>query len=130
MLYFIDTPGALVGLPLTWIGGPALGYNGVLIGRVAMAGLAAQLFARELAGAFKTPTLRYLGRTAPYMHAGQFQTLEDVIWQYRDVPPATVGVTELKRLPMSDAQFRQIEDFLRTLDGPIRAPAHFLKPPD
>lgn len=86
--------------------------------------------ARELAGAFKTPTLRYLGRTAPYMHAGQFQTLEDVIWQYRDVPPATVGVTELKRLPMSDAQFRQIEDFLRTLDGPIRAPAHFLKPPD
>jgi len=84
----------------------------------------------ELAGAFKTPTLRYLARTAPYMHAGQFQTLEDVIWQYRDVPRATVGETELTRLPMSDAQFRQIEDFLRTLDGPIRAPAHFLRPPD
>jgi len=74
--------------------------------------------------------LRYVVRTAPYMHAGQFQTLEDAIWQYRDVPPATVGETELTRLPMSDAQFRQIEDFLKTLDGPIRAPEHFLKPPN
>ncbi|MBT3550839.1 MAG: methylamine utilization protein [Rhodospirillaceae bacterium] len=101
----------------------------------APAGLCAELrFAKragaELAGAFKTPTLRYVVRTAPYMHAGQFQTLEDAIWQYRDVPPATVGETELTRLPMSDAQFRQIEDFLKTLDGPIRAPEHFLKPPN
>ena len=84
----------------------------------------------ELAGAFKTPTLRYLAKTAPYMHAGQFQTLGGVIWQYRDVPRATVGTTELTRLPMSDAQFRQIEDFLRTLDGPIRAPEKFLRPPE
>ena len=28
VLYFIDTPGALVGLPLTWLGGPALGISG------------------------------------------------------------------------------------------------------
>ncbi len=57
----------------------------------------------ELVGAFKTPTLRFVSRTAPYMHAGQFQTLEDAIWQYRDVPPATVGETELRQLSMTDA---------------------------
>ncbi len=86
--------------------------------------------APELLGAFKTPTLRYLAKTAPYMHAGQFSTLEDAIWQYRDVPHATVGQSELRDLIMSDAQFRQIEDFLGTLNGPIRAPAKYLKPPE
>jgi len=30
-------------------------------------------------GAFKTPTLREIGRTAPYMHDGRFSTLEDVV---------------------------------------------------
>jgi len=84
----------------------------------------------ELVGAFKTPTLRYLAQTAPYMHAGQFGTLEDAIWQYRDVPHATVGQSELRQLSMTDAQFRQIEDFLATLNGPIRAPAKYLKPPE
>ena len=85
---------------------------------------------KELLGAFKTPTLRYLAKTAPYMHAGQFSTLEDAIWLYRDVPHATVGQSELRALTMSDAQFRQIEDFLATLNGPIRAPEKYLKPPE
>ncbi len=84
----------------------------------------------ELVGAFKTPTLRFLPKTAPYMHVGQYTSLEDVIWHYRDVPPATIGESELRRLSMSDAQFRQIEDFLRTLDGPIAAPVHYLRPPE
>lgn len=30
-------------------------------------------------GAFKTPTLREIARTAPYMHDGSFKTLEDVV---------------------------------------------------
>jgi cytochrome c peroxidase len=89
----------------------------------------AKRHAEELLGAFKTPTLRFLGKTAPYMHAGQFQTLEDAIWQYRDVPRAIVGKTELQRLTMTNSQFFQIEDFLATLNGPIRAPAKYLKPP-
>lgn len=84
----------------------------------------------DLIGAFKTPTLRFLTKTAPYMHVGQYTSLEDVIWHYRDVPPATIGESELRRLIMSDAQFRQIEDFLRTLDGPIAAPARYLRAPD
>ena len=33
-------------------------------------------------GAFKTPTLRNIEKTAPYMHDGRFETLEDVIEFY------------------------------------------------
>lgn len=33
-------------------------------------------------GAFKTPTLREIARTAPYMHDGRFQTLEEVVDYY------------------------------------------------
>jgi hypothetical protein len=48
VLYFIDTPGALLSLPITWLFGPALAYNLVLLFRVAMAGFAAQLLCEEL----------------------------------------------------------------------------------
>ena len=30
-------------------------------------------------GAFKTPTLREIARTAPYTHDGRFKTLEEVV---------------------------------------------------
>lgn len=33
-------------------------------------------------GAFKTPTLREINRTAPYMHDGRFKTLEEVVDYY------------------------------------------------
>ncbi len=33
-------------------------------------------------GAFKTPALREIGKTAPYMHDGSFKTLHDVVWHY------------------------------------------------
>jgi cytochrome c peroxidase len=33
-------------------------------------------------GAFKTPTLRDIGRSAPYMHDGSLKTLEDVVEHY------------------------------------------------
>jgi hypothetical protein len=49
-LWFIDAPGALIALPLTALGGPALGYNAVLIGRIAWAGFAAQQLAEHLWG--------------------------------------------------------------------------------
>ena len=40
-LYFIDMLGALVGTPIAWLIGPAAAYNGVMILRVAAAGMAA-----------------------------------------------------------------------------------------
>ncbi len=46
----------------------------------------------ELLGAFKTPTLRNVADTAPYMHTGQLATLEDVVHFYRTLPgPPSVG---------------------------------------
>lgn len=41
-IYYIDTPGAVIALPLTAIFGPAIGYNVVLLCRLAIAGLATQ----------------------------------------------------------------------------------------
>lgn len=50
----------------------------------------------DFLGAFKTPTLRDLSRTAPYMHGGQLDTLSAVVTFYRQPPaPAAVGHRDL-----------------------------------
>lgn len=49
-LFFIDFVGALIGTPLSWIFGPAVAYNSVLLLRVAAAGLAAQCLSDALTG--------------------------------------------------------------------------------
>jgi cytochrome c peroxidase len=36
----------------------------------------------SLKGAWRTPSLRDVAITAPYMHDGYYQTLEDVVWHY------------------------------------------------
>ena len=46
-IYYIDTPGAMIALPFTAIFGPAIGYNIVLLGRLAIAGLATQGLVEE-----------------------------------------------------------------------------------
>ncbi len=65
-----------------------------------------------LTGAFKTPTLRNVALTAPYMHDGSFATLEKVVEHYRHPPQ---GTTELKPLQITDAEARQLVAFLKTL---------------
>ena len=49
-LYFIDFIGALLGAPLAWVFGPAVAYNGVMLLRVALAGLAGQVLAEKVLG--------------------------------------------------------------------------------
>lgn len=80
-------------------------------------------------GAFKTPSLRNVALTAPYMHTGQYPDLKAVMQHYRNRPESRLGESELDRLTISDAEFEQLEAFLRTLDGPIDAPAKYLRPP-
>jgi cytochrome c peroxidase len=48
-----------------------------------------------LVGAFKTPGLRGVAQRAPYMHAGQLSTLEQVVRHYVAAPHAAVGHSEL-----------------------------------
>jgi cytochrome c peroxidase len=48
-----------------------------------------------LEGAFKTPGLRGVAQRAPYMHAGQFATLDQVVRHYIEAPHAAAGHSEL-----------------------------------
>ncbi len=83
----------------------------------------------DLVRAFKTPTLRNVAERAPYMHAGQFVTLESVLAHYSSAPRAPFGRSELKPLRLSLREQGQLTAFLRTLSGPLAAPAGFLTPP-
>ncbi len=83
----------------------------------------------ELMGAFKVPTLRNLPKTAPYMRIGNRRALEDVMWHYRTLPTARAGKSELVNFSITGTEFDQLEAFLRTLEGPIAAPAKYLRPP-
>jgi cytochrome c peroxidase len=70
--------------------------------------------------AFKVPSLRNLAERAPYMHAGQFDTLSEVIDHYNRAPEAPAGHSELEPLRLSTQERRQIEAFLRSLSGATR----------
>ena len=48
--------------------------------------------------AFKAPSLRNVAERAPYMHAGQFGTLREVLDHYNRAPDAPAGHSELKPL--------------------------------
>jgi cytochrome c peroxidase len=82
-----------------------------------------------LNGAFRPPTLRNIAEMAPYMHAGQFTTLRQVLEHYNRAAPGPVGHSELKPLDLSERELNQLEAFLRSLSGGIRAPAELLAPP-
>ena len=67
----------------------------------------------EAQGAFKTPGLRYLDKTAPYFHDGRFTTLPQVLAHYLAKPS---GESELPPLSLSDEEIQQLLDFLGTLN--------------
>lgn len=71
-------------------------------------------------GQFKTPSLRSVELTPPYMHGGHFQTLEEVVRFYStlDEQP-TVGHREemLEPLGLSNREVDDLVAFLRSLTG-------------
>ena len=71
-------------------------------------------------GAFKTPTLREVARTAPYMHDGSFATLEDVVDYYDRGGNSNPGLDpELKPLYLTPEDKQALIAFLRSLSGRI-----------
>lgn len=71
-------------------------------------------------GAFKTPTLREVARTAPYMHDGSFATLGEVLEFYDRGGRANPFLDrELRPLDLSDDEKRALLVFLRSLNGDI-----------
>jgi cytochrome c peroxidase len=69
-------------------------------------------------GSFRTPTLRNVAETAPYMHAGQYATLYETLQHYNLAGYTLVGHNELVPLNLSQQEVNQLEAFLRTLTGP------------
>ncbi len=83
-----------------------------------------------LEGAFKVPGLRGVAQRPPYMHAGQFAALEQVVRHYIAAPHAAVGHSELthrhasggvakhaERAPieLTDGEVADLVSFLGTL---------------
>ena len=71
-------------------------------------------------GAMKTPSLRDVASTAPYMHDGRFQTLEEVVEFYSLLPGFPgVGHREetLNRLLLSDDEQAELVAFLKSLSS-------------
>jgi cytochrome c peroxidase len=70
-------------------------------------------------GSFRTPTLRNVAATAPYMHAGQFANLTEALQHYNQGGYALLGHNELLPLNLSEQEVKQLEAFLNTLTGPV-----------
>lgn len=81
---------------------------------------------REDWGKFRTPSLREVGRTAPYMHNGIFSTLEEVVEFYNrgggDDPNKDPALVPLNLTP---AERAALATFLKTLSSdpvPVEVP--------
>lgn len=79
-------------------------------------------------GVFKTPTLREVAHTAPYMHDGSLATLDDVVEFYNKggVPNKNLDAN-IKPLHLTDQQKKDLVAFLNALSGEgwqnVHAPA-------
>jgi cytochrome c peroxidase len=78
---------------------------------------------------YKPPSLRNVSERGPFMHAGQFATLGEVLNHYNTAPEAPAGHSELEPLNLTEQQIAQIVAFLKTLDGPIDADPRWLTAP-
>ncbi|NNE36873.1 MAG: hypothetical protein HKN08_01105, partial [Gammaproteobacteria bacterium] len=84
---------------------------------------------QEIIAAFKTPTLRNVAETSPYMHSGQLPDLTEVIRHYNEAPLAVRGHSELAMLDLTEEEMQSLDAFLHTLTSPVDAPAEFLQSP-
>ncbi len=71
-------------------------------------------------GAFKTPTIRNVALTAPYMHDGSMQTLEEVVEHYDKggVPNKALSETMVK-LNLTKQEKADLVAFMKACTGPF-----------
>ncbi len=71
-------------------------------------------------GAFKTPSLRNVELTAPYMHDGSLSTLEQVVRFYNEGghPNAHLD-SKVQPLKLKEEELNSLVSFLKTLTSPI-----------
>lgn len=90
-------------------------------GRLADQGRFVLTSREEDRGAFKTPTLREVGRTAPYMHDGSITTLEAVVEHYDRGGVANQQLdSEIHPLHLTADEKHALVSFLKALTGEIR----------
>jgi cytochrome c peroxidase len=72
-------------------------------------------------GEFRTPSLRNLAQTAPYMHNGSLATLRDVVQHYSNISPDRLhsdGEQILKPLRLTEQEAHDLVAFLESMsDG-------------
>jgi cytochrome c peroxidase len=72
-------------------------------------------------GAFKTPTLRQVSQTAPYMHDGTLATLAEVVDRYNQGGIINPNLDrEIRPLKLIDEEKKDLVAFLESLTGNIR----------
>ena len=75
-------------------------------------------------GQFKTPTLRSLGHTAPYMHDGRYATLREAVRHYSELDMERIhthGEQLLRPLKLSSGEVDDLVAFLESLTDPAAA---------
>jgi cytochrome c peroxidase len=69
-------------------------------------------------GAFKTPTIRNVALTAPYMHDGSQQTLEEVVEHYaKGGTPNPHLSDKMKKLDLTDQDKQDLVAFMQSCTG-------------
>ena len=69
-------------------------------------------------GAFKTPGLRHISRTAPYMHDGSEATLEEVVDFYNRGGDVKENLSPfITPLGLTSAEKKDLVEFLKALEG-------------
>ncbi|NUN14244.1 MAG: c-type cytochrome [Myxococcales bacterium] len=85
----------------------------------------------EQIGQFKTPSLRNVALTPPYMHSGHFETLAEVVRFYSELDEnPLVGHREevLEPLHLTDDEIADLVAFLESLTGELPDSALLTKP--
>jgi cytochrome c peroxidase len=79
---------------------------------------------------FRTPSLRNIARTGPYMHDGSLKTLDEVVsFYYRSVPRSAPDGLPLDVQPLSGSSFSEISDLVAFLESLTGAGPRITPPP-
>jgi cytochrome c peroxidase len=71
-------------------------------------------------GAFKTPTIRNVAQTAPYMHDGSQQTLEEVVeWYAKGGHPNPHLSDKMKKLDLTAQDKKDLVEYMKSLTGAL-----------
>jgi cytochrome c peroxidase len=82
-------------------------------------------------GAFKTPTVRNVVHTAPYMHDGSQKTLEEVVeWYDKGGHPNPLLSDKIKKLNLNEQERKDLVEFMKAVTGEFPKVAQGRLPPD